>query len=511
MAGYPGGSGGYPGASGGYLGSTGGGGGLDNYQLVQHIVDGLIQNKTPKAWMTVHGIAAGTVKTPLDLSVSAEIVVQGLFRNLLNNPAEIEQVIVALIDGKGGLPAESRAACLSAITGISGAAFDVMTGLKPVATQASQSGFGGPGGMMGPGMGMSAPGMGMSAPGMGSRPPGAGITPPSANAGAGFVEADPGMGTLAPTPSTAAALAGTGGQLPEAVLLSAAALLWSPRSVEAIAAQLESSTDLNSATPLLLLAGTIPNKRIREAELATFARLHSEGADALNNAGVFSTGAHDPGVLVVLKSLPRQKPPRTQEGQVASMDSWTSASQQMVLSFRDRLRLLSSQPGKLTPTGDSFPVRFHRGGVAEFSGMMTLPGPAGEALKESAPSETRIYYARIPFSPQRAKDQEDAADHYESKTSGYRRVDQARGVLWIDGVKGSQSGIKRSLDVVIQASSTGGQGFGGGADTSLGSPGLGGPGAGRGAGGSFTIEIIVVETSDPKKGSEGAEQASANP
>ncbi len=61
----------------------------------------------------------------------------------------------------------------------------------------------------------------------------------------------------------------------------------------------------------------------------------------------------------------------------------------VVLSLRDRMRVLSTTPGKLTPVTDNQPIRLHKNAVSEFYGVLTLPGPAGAALKESAPAPTK--------------------------------------------------------------------------------------------------------------------------
>ena len=200
------------------------------------------------------------------------------------------------------------------------------------------------------------------------------------------------------------------------------------------------------------------------------------------------------------------------------MDAWATASLDVVLSLRDRLRALSASPGRLTPVTENLPIRLHKNAVAEFYGVMTLPGTAGATLKESAPAATKIYYARTSFSPEKPKDQQDLAEHYESRATGIKRVSEAKGVLlWVDGFKSTQTGAKRTADVIV-TSSTGGGGGGAGAAAVGGYGESGAPGipagyggaAGGGAGGAFTIEIIVVETSDAKTPAADAKTESAD-
>jgi hypothetical protein len=230
---------------------------------------------------------------------------------------------------------------------------------------------------------------------------------------------------------------------------------------------------------------------------AALSKVHSLGADALRGTGVFNQ-IHDPGLLVVLKTLPR---PKAVRAEAQTMDSWSTTSEEMVLALRDRMKALSTQPGKLTAVNDNFPVKLHRNAISEYAGVLTLPTTTGTDLKDSAPSQTKVYYARTSFTPQKPKDQNDIKDHYEARASGVTRPDQGKQLLWIDGVKGGTTGVRRSMDVIIQAKSGGAGGFSGpGGDGGFGAgAGIGGPGAGAGGqSGAYSIDIIVVETADPK-------------
>jgi hypothetical protein len=86
--------------------------------------------------------------------------------------------------------------------------------------------------------------------------------------------------------------------------------------------------------------------------------------------------------------------------------------------------------------------------------------------------------------------------------------------MWIEGVKALPNGHRRTLDVIIQKDGGGGtnsqMGFSGGGGRPSGmmgsGSGLGGRGAGGGAGSgdSFTVDIIVIDTVDPKNASPSA-------
>lgn len=507
--GYPG--GGYPGDASGYPGAGAAPniGNLKERELIERIVDGLIINNTQDAWQTVFGIVAGTVATVLDDITNCEIVVQRLIHNMDNNPGVIQPIILTLLDGSTPLPPQSRDACIRTLAAISAAQTAQFTGFAPVdVPQAAAGGLAGGypgaagGGYMPPGEG-AYPGM-PGGPGMSS----SGLTGPPA------MGSQPGMsgppGGLGGYPG----MAGFGGNtaavakslLPELnlksdVILKGAIFLWSPKATAAVVKQLESATDLASASSAVLLASTMPNHEIRHAACECFLRLHDSGSDALNSTGMFS-GVHDPGMLVVLKSLPRTKPSKESAG---TMDSWTTSSQSLVLALRDELKKSS---GNLKQCDEkSLPVKLHKNAVAEVCVMLQFPPASSEPSTPGAPSATQVYYARTTFTPQKKNDQADLVDHYETRASGFQRPDQAKGILWIEGMKSLPNGHRRSMDVVIQqASNAGAGGFGdGGAPGGYGA----GPGGGGGAGGTYSVEIIVVDTMDPKSlNPSGTEQAS---
>ncbi len=317
----------------------------------------------------------------------------------------------------------------------------------------------------------------------------------------------PGTGMTAATPGGINAVGKP--LISDAALMRAASFLWGPKCVDALVKQLEAANDIGivkgfvGGGDFVRIAASVPNDRVRKALAGLFEKTAPASVGQLGTTGFFSTAVHDPGMLISLKSLPRPKPTRTEAAQGMPMDAWSTASLEVVLSLRDRMRALSATPGKLTPVTENLPIRLHKNAVAEFYGVLTLPGPAGLDLNESAPSPTKIYYARTSFTPEKPKDQQDLAEHYESRATGIKRASEAQGVLlWIDGFKATQTGAKRTADVLVQ-SSTGGGGVGAaaggyGESGAPGAPaGYGAP-VGGGATGAFSIEIIVVETSDAK-------------
>jgi hypothetical protein len=327
--------------------------------------------------------------------------------------------------------------------------------------------------------------------------------------------------------------------LPDDAMDDVAAALWNPTAVAAVAKGLQSPANPASAGELLTLAATIPSQVAREAEFAALSAMYDSGPAPLNALGLFKGGLRDPGLVVVLKSLPRIKPDKNKDGEYEPLEPWSAASRDAVVNLRDQLRSGSGSLTQIDP--DELPVKLHRNATAEVAGMLTLPGTAGTALQTSAPSETKVYYARTTFTPQRDRDRDAVLDHYESKASGLAHFEKSMGLLWIDGVKTASGGMRRSMDVLIQAPNAGGGapgfsgppgGFGGppggfagnagGGDEVAGDPissgsagqasfggppGAGGPGGGTG----YTIEILIVETADPKAAAGASSTAAASP
>ena len=302
----------------------------------------------------------------------------------------------------------------------------------------------------------------------------------------------------------------------------AAMALWSPEVTQKIAENV-----LNNSSPeMLQMASTIPAANVRRALFESFKNGYDAGADEF--VGSLDLNIVDPGLLGVLKGLPRVRPSRSgaaPSGEQATKEAWVQATRSVVLSLRDRLRTAAGNPN-LSYSGTS-KVRLHRGAEVEQSIMMAVPNEATAELGSSAPAKMNIYYVRTSVTPQTASQRETLAKHYEKSAKGFRRIYAQEGMLWFDGVTRNSDGTRQTMDVIIQADGAapsnnggfpgGGGGFpgaagsfpgsGGGEDYegSSGPPGVGGalgPGSrqqgGAAQGSTFTIEVIVTVTRDPQ-------------
>jgi hypothetical protein len=83
---------------------------------------------------------------------------------------------------------------------------------------------------------------------------------------------------------------------------------WGPAFARIVTGQLADLSSLETGAPIVVLAGTIPNDAMRSALYKVLRRHGEEGPKALETAGLIDRVFCDPGLLAVLKSLPRKAP-----------------------------------------------------------------------------------------------------------------------------------------------------------------------------------------------------------
>ncbi|MGQ9573751.1 MAG: hypothetical protein ACUVUC_00395 [Thermoguttaceae bacterium] len=167
-------------------------------------------------------------------------------------------------------------------------------GLALLAPDDRQPGMPGPPGMP-PGIRM--PPMPGPGPGMPIGMPGMGVTPGAPMAGAGYRQSGP--------------LEGMPGFSREAIY-GLAAPLWSSEFAKAIEGQLGAVESLELDAGTLVLASTIPTDAVRARLLDSLQRHFIDGPQALEAAGFAGEVLSDPGLLVLLKLLPRKESKATQ-------------------------------------------------------------------------------------------------------------------------------------------------------------------------------------------------------
>jgi hypothetical protein len=83
---------------------------------------------------------------------------------------------------------------------------------------------------------------------------------------------------------------------------------WEKKFTRIVTEQLADLSSLETGAPMVLLAGTIPNDAMRAALYKALRKHREEGPKALETAGLIDRVFCDPGLLAVIKSLPRRVP-----------------------------------------------------------------------------------------------------------------------------------------------------------------------------------------------------------
>lgn len=284
-------------------------------------------------------------------------------------------------------------------------------------------------------------------------------------------------------------------EISEIALPAVAAALWSPSVAAAVAEQVQQGGNLTSAGTMIALAANLPKDGVRRQLYELMSQDFKTGAAPLSGSG-FVNSSVDPGTLNVLKALPRVRQPRetpAANSEAALKMTWVALTKQYVLRLRDRVRNAESGGG-FTASGPP-KLRLHRGATPQVSLEIAIPEESLEALGQSKPSDTKVYYTRSTVAPRNDQERKSILEHYEKQAKGYVRPYESEGMMWIDGLRKNANGTLQTMDVIITLSGRQQSNqFGGGQPGGFGESG--GPGQAAN-GSSFTLETLVVVTKDP--------------
>ncbi|MCA9084840.1 MAG: hypothetical protein KDA81_12330 [Planctomycetaceae bacterium] len=467
-----------------YGAAAGGNGRLQDHEIVAAVVRGLVKTSTPDAWKMIQGMIGGSVPTPLGQEQTAGIVLGEVLSSDAVNPQVAEQLLLAAFRNLPDDPGQ-KAAATRLVAALAHSSTLHFMGLAPKSAPPA----GKPGGPQNASM-----------PGPGAEMAGEYSGAENAEYASAYGAENPG-GLPAAAASAAAAMNLTRIPLPEAAMSAVASVLYGPGLGEVLSERLNSTTPEERASAIAL-AANIPTASARHALFEALSTGYEKGAAELSAAGIFSEVVSDPGFLCVLKSLPRERPPRARSGEgapeITPGMTWAMATGNTVLALRDRLRKVAEDTS--IPNIEDQRVRLHRDApTPERNIMIKAPSDAAAALGDKAPPETTLYYTRVKVNPQRALEMQDIVDYYEKRIKGFRWEDPARGVLWYDGVKTNPDGTRETMDVVVQQA---GNAVAGGYGEEGGQPAAAG-------GTPYSIEIIVVVTKDPKEVAAASNAAAA--
>jgi hypothetical protein len=311
-----------------------------------------------------------------------------------------------------------------------------------------------------------------------------------------------------------------------------AAQLWSDKFLGLVEPQLADLRSFDKQSQLVLLAGTIPLEPMRAAlakQLLPPRKHWIDGPKALETAGLFDKVVTDPGLLVLVKMLPRKEakgarapadtlprpgksgrtpvtPPagktgaagkvaEAQKKQQAEQD-WMTCSSKMVALWCKRFCAVAQarekaavESGKPAPdlAAPKLPSEFELDPDAKVTAAYHLvwPDDAPAALGSAKPGSLEIHYLRIEETskPKRLISfyKKVLAKVTLAKVTDVRTSDKS---AWIDSLRpGSQKDRRRSVDVLISRA-----------------PGeQGGDLAKDDEDAELVVEILAVEIKDPAK------------
>lgn len=517
---------------GGEFGGTTGQNGGNARELVHAIIDGLAKNNSDQAWQALTQVLAGNIKTVVDDREMADWVLVAALDGYGGAGHPTHALLDAAIRNPESLNkargAELRGQTAALILGTATSVMDRLMGVPIPDGSARRSN------------GANQPGAGpissdYSTPGSGASPmPGGGAytMPPDGASPMPGNDGSPMPGNYGGGNATMPGDGEYGGEsagrrplvarrpLSDEAMRHAIQYLWRAETTSFVEERTRNIKSLEDGFETLALAGSLPTTGVRKATYDFLFSRWQDGAGPLLSGKLHQTIVRDPGMVVVLKQLPRLMKqgtltnqqsntanPRVGKSQRQSIakHSWMEASAYMVRAVTDRLKEASSQQKNTTPS--ELPIRLHRNArvlgvyeinwpadISEFTSGVTPPGPL------------HLQYVRMELP------QEDAARVFQSYKKQLKRGKDYKFSWggWIDSLTaGTAEGSRRSIDVLITQNNAGNganQNAGNGANQDGGygaTPGAGNQGGTDGAGqrqnsGSFTVEILVVEIPDPK-------------
>ncbi|MDA0833377.1 MAG: hypothetical protein O2955_09265 [Planctomycetota bacterium] len=493
-----------PAGAGGAAGMPGGRsqfGNLPLDQLVYAIFDGLAKNNTRESWSALERVLKGDLLTGLPPEDVIDRMTDVLILNYGGNDHPTHQILenIALLS-QGSLFTDSRnlsnnpvaAAIVAKLAFLVPAVMDQL--MRPEERRPSRRSNNSPGGGFGsPAGSPAAAGAGFDAKAGG---PGAAGGP----AGAGPMEGRNPDGSEIEKPLIV---------VPDDKLPNVTRLIWSDLLINMTAAiaNQQSERGLITNDTQLALATSLPFDAVRSAVFNNLSTHYAMAAeDGIPKS--FVDTARDPGLLVLLKLLPRVDPEAgnaaARRGSIkslqerASKEHWFNLSKTAARTFSDRMYAAAlADPG--TNTNDTpAPIKLHEGANVTAEYLMNWPEDIEDRVGITNDSPMTVHYVRVELTVKEAGNK-DLQKHYRSQTSkprfsDYDTEDEGK---WYDALHtGITPTRKRSIDVFFTLTSALGRG----------GPGAGGAAAGGAAAGfnggssnaAVVIEILAIEIDNPK-------------
>ncbi|MBD3672869.1 MAG: hypothetical protein HUJ26_05020 [Planctomycetaceae bacterium] len=343
--------------------------------------------------------------------------------------------------------------------------------------------------------------------------------------------------------------------------------VWSPEMVEEVTNRVKVSDTLMREPEVILMAGQLPATSSRDALQKFLTKNWMISDDWTRNAvdlvkhNVFKGYMRDPGLLITLKSLPREQVAGNANGgggygapgapggeyggeapggrpanrgsnpanqkETQAKGEWFTASEQMMLGLMDRMHRAAHNRALSEHNPDELDVRLHRNAVVTLdSRLEVVRDEMSQDPEDPMPDKTTVNYVRIELDNLTPQEGEKIVKHYISSLRG-EKVNTILGNngMWMEtsqknrlkkqlistDVLLSRNGIRKPIVSAKEnqrgpGGQPGAEAYGGNEQYAPpGGPGgeYGGPGGGQGG---FVVEILTVRIPDPEEFLKPAEE-----
>jgi hypothetical protein len=279
--------------------------------------------------------------------------------------------------------------------------------------------------------------------------------------------------------------------------------LWSPKFSGEVAKAVSSAKPTDAA--VIQLGAAMPLSPVRSSFQQLVDKFGTRGPSGLVESQLLADVVRDPGLLLVMKSVPWKNRPKTAlpppssdaggapaAGQPARNDAKVAGGRkdgadQWLDAYEGVLKAMAARFGAANRKGNAPapPIKLPRGDVtAEY--YLKWPDDLPESARQLGVSPMTVHYLRMETNDQRA------ATTVQAQVRN-KRTHAVHGGFWYEN-RLSQKGVLSSLDVVV------GQAGGGAQGNSTGAPNGGAvPGRGKSPQGQLVIEVLYVEIEDYAK------------
>jgi hypothetical protein len=239
---------------------------------------------------------------------------------------------------------------------------------------------------------------------------------------------------------------------------------WTEDFLASVARDVARMSDIGTQRELMLLASNLPHQTVRQEVRRALLRQWIEGPTPFETAKLAKDSFRDPGILVLVKSLPRQEPKPPPTGAAAAAQpkptrdqqakfAWMGAAESFLRSLNERFYTAArtnpraAQPVGLSSaaTGGGIPMKLQMGVpiVAEYH--LHWPAQLPDGLKDRPIDPLELHYVRMegeePF--------QRVSNFYRGQLPSPASHNVARG-QWLESQQPvAETGRIRSVDVLI--------------------------------------------------------------